>query len=79
MTALRAVDRYGVSRHGEQYRGWTAIEAGPSTAARAEAEALLARYGGEREALKATHPDRGGSEEAFRKVQDARRILGSVR
>lgn len=25
LTALRAVDRYGVSRRGEQYRGWTAI------------------------------------------------------
>lgn len=25
LEALRAVDRYGVSRRGEQYRGWTAI------------------------------------------------------
>lgn len=30
MTALRAVDRYGVSTRGEQYRGWAAIEAGPA-------------------------------------------------
>lgn len=28
--ALRSVDRHGVSRTGEQYRGWRAIEAGPS-------------------------------------------------
>ncbi len=28
LEALRAVDRYGVSRTGEQYRGWRAIEAG---------------------------------------------------
>jgi hypothetical protein len=27
--ALRAVDRHGVSRTGEQYRGWRAIDAGP--------------------------------------------------
>jgi hypothetical protein len=28
LQALRAVDRYGVSTRGEQYRGWTAIGAG---------------------------------------------------
>jgi hypothetical protein len=28
LEALRAVDRYGVSKRGEQYRGWTAITAG---------------------------------------------------
>lgn len=27
--ALRAVDRYGVTRRGEQYRGWTAIPSAP--------------------------------------------------
>ena len=27
LAALRAVDRYGVSKRGEQYRGWTAIAA----------------------------------------------------
>lgn len=27
LEALRSVDRWGVSRRGEQYRGWTAIEA----------------------------------------------------
>lgn len=75
MTALRAVDRYGVSSAGEQYRGWAAIEAAPSRSARAEAEAVLARCGGEREALKATHPDRGGDPAAFHRVQEARRVL----
>jgi hypothetical protein len=29
LQALRAVDRYGVSGSGEQYRGWTALEAEP--------------------------------------------------
>lgn len=28
LQALRAVDRYGVSKRGEQYRGWTALTAG---------------------------------------------------
>jgi hypothetical protein len=28
LEALRAVDRYGVSKRGEQYRGWAAITAG---------------------------------------------------
>ncbi len=28
LQALRAVDRYGVSKSGEQYRGWAAIESG---------------------------------------------------
>jgi hypothetical protein len=32
LEALRAVDRYGISGHGEQYTGWAQIEAGPSKA-----------------------------------------------
>lgn len=44
LEALRAVDRYGVSKSGEQYRGWSAL---PATAGefgmdRNEAAALLA-------------------------------------
>ena len=30
LEALRAVDRYGVSRRGEQYRGWNAIDSKPA-------------------------------------------------
>jgi hypothetical protein len=33
LEALRAVDRYGVSKRGEQYRGWTAITAGGGASA----------------------------------------------
>lgn len=29
LTALRAVDRYGITKSGEQYRGWQAIAAAP--------------------------------------------------
>lgn len=32
LEALRAVDRYGVSKRGEQYRGWTAITGGSGSA-----------------------------------------------
>ena len=50
MAALRAVDRYGVSKRGEQYRGWRQLTAGatapedaittPAAARRALAEVL---------------------------------------
>lgn len=44
LQALRAVDRYGVTRTGEQYRGWAQIEAGPAPVMSAdEAARLLAR------------------------------------
>lgn len=33
LKALRAVDRYGVTRSGEQYAGWRQIESGPATPA----------------------------------------------
>jgi hypothetical protein len=48
LEALRAVDRYGVSRTGEQYRGWRAITAGPAPAGRMsrdEAARFLAENG----------------------------------
>lgn len=32
LRALRAVDRYGVTRRGEQYKGWRQLEAGPAGA-----------------------------------------------
>ncbi len=75
MQALRAVDRYGVSTKGEQYRGWAAIE-GNGDAAKRAAQDLIASYGGLADALKATHPDRGGNAADFQRVQEARRVLG---
>lgn len=75
LESLRAVDRYGVNRRGEQYRGWVAIEAPKPADPRQAARDLIASYGGLAEALKATHPDRGGSAEDFIKVQEARRVL----
>jgi len=40
LEALRAVDRYGISKSGEQYRGWAAIEAGPAMSAEQAARVL---------------------------------------
>ncbi len=78
LQALRAVDRYGVTRRGQQYTGWLAIEARPDQAL-AEAVALLDSYGGERRALHATHPDTASAfdPEKFDAVQRARALLAS--
>lgn len=84
MKALRAVDRYGVSKRGEQYRGWMAItaEAGQydlsdTIVSHETAQALLDRWGGDvKRAIRETHPDVGGDEEEFRAVNKAREILG---
>lgn len=49
LEALRAVDRYGVTGSGEQYRGFTAIEAEPDTGAmtvQQAAEYIAAHAGG---------------------------------
>ncbi|MGH8575602.1 MAG: molecular chaperone DnaJ [Gammaproteobacteria bacterium] len=53
LVALRAVDRYGVSRRGEQYTGWKALPAGnggaPSHMTREAAIRCLARLAGQSE------------------------------
>lgn len=50
LSALRAVDRYGVTRRGEQYRGWQALGAGPRPVvpltAETAAQLLSAEAGG---------------------------------
>jgi len=88
---LRAVDRYGVTKRGEQYKGWTALpppaaNGAPTTVI--EALTVLAdaikrteRVSREnwpdiyRKAAMATHPDRGGTAEAFKRVQDTKEFL----
>ena len=48
LEALRAVDRYGVTRRGEQYAGWKAITAaGSGFADASEAERWMREYGAE--------------------------------
>lgn len=70
LEALRKVDRYGVSKRGEQYAGWKALPAPTSSADRGRR--LIEQHGGEKQALRATHPDHGGNPEDFHAVQAAR-------
>lgn len=74
LEALRAVDRYGISRRGEQYRGYRQIEAvaGPGLGQLERGRELIEKHGSVREALMATHPDRGGDAGDFAAVQAAR-------
>ena len=71
LEALRKVDRYGVTKHGEQYRGWVQLPRG----ADGEVERgtrLIREHGSITDALRATHPDHGGDPDDFRAVQAAR-------
>jgi hypothetical protein len=70
LEALRAVDRYGVTKRGEQYAGWKQLESGGPSGERGRE--LIRQHGGLKEALMATHPDHGGDPGDFADVQAAR-------
>ena len=91
---LRAVDRYGVTKTGEQYRGWSKLPPAGGTSSTMTAEAaaeVFRRMGGGdvseilvsraeanevyRRAVKAAHPDAGGSTGDFQLLQEARHAL----
>jgi hypothetical protein len=87
LAALRAVDRYGVTKHAEQYRGFKAIEAPGAQSGMnyIEAIAFIRNWGGAegtledayRKAARALHPDAAhGSHEQFTKLQQAREVAG---
>lgn len=74
LESLRRVDRYGITKRGEQYTGWREI---PQTTGTAlgdleRGRVLIAEFGSVRAAEKATHPDLGGDEDDFRAVQAAK-------
>lgn len=75
LEALRAVDRFGITRKGEQYAGWKQLPAGSPGPSIERGRELIAEYGGVREAIKATHPDHGGDREDFEAVQAAREAV----
>lgn len=73
LEALRAVDRYGVTKRGEQYTGWRQLTAGSGLTSKQQALEVIARLTGlpavlmpaddlvvaYRRALKKAHPDGG--------------------
>lgn len=94
LEALRRIDRYGVTRHNEQYAGWKRLEAAGATAGKFDkhsaaqfleqitgihASSILNSPPTRDEAVKVArmrmHPDRGGSNEGFHAVEDARKVL----
>lgn len=87
---LRAVDRYGVTKRGEQYRGWSQLPppmVTPPPMTVETTKAIFAAVAGGppltkanlpdayRRAVLVTHPDWGGSDVEFRKVQQAKEFL----
>ncbi|HLY12932.1 MAG TPA: hypothetical protein VKR24_01175 [Candidatus Limnocylindrales bacterium] len=63
LEALRAVDRYGITRKGEQYAGFAQLAAGGPDPERGRI--LVERAGSLREAQRRHHPDNGGLEADF--------------
>lgn len=90
LAALRAVDRYGVTRRGEQYAGWKALPA-PGTSAFATGDEALrwmreqaSRYDIDPAALprklyqqlaRRLHPDAGGDPAQWALLDAARQLL----
>ena len=59
LEALRKVERYGVSKRGQQYAGFALLAAGPSLETRGAQ--LVEEYGSIKKALQAVHPDTGSA------------------
>lgn len=88
LEALRKVERYGITKRGEQYKGWTQLPPGTVMGLpmdREEAARVLAdlAYGSPsapiedvdaayRNAVKHHHPDHGGDADLFRRATEAR-------
>lgn len=72
LESLRAVDRYGITRRGEQYAGFRELTAGTGDPSPSRGAQIIAERGGLTQALKATHPDHGGDSADFADVQAAR-------
>lgn len=72
LESLRRVDRYGITKHGEQYAGFRALPPGDVDLVQ-RGRRIIAEHGGDvRSALRATHPDAGGVADDFKAVQAAR-------
>lgn len=87
LEALRKVDRYGVTKHGEQYRGFLALETGGRSSVddavavlsvAAGIPALMVESGfpyAVRLAKRRSHPDAGGTTELWNEVAEAEGTL----
>lgn len=76
LEALRAVDRHGISKRGQQYAGFAQLSAGGPDAGRGKA--LVAQHGSMKAALLATHPDHNnGDSKEFMDVQAYRTQIQS--
>jgi hypothetical protein len=74
LEALRAVDRHGITRRGEQYAGFKALPSATSGPSVSRGRDLIREHGGLRAALRATHPDTGGDAADFQAVIAAKEI-----
>ena len=87
LEALRKVDRYGITKTGEQYTGWRQLTAGSGLTTVAKAKRLIKEWANldgvedmellVKKALTTSHPDHGGTDEAFQSVMDARKLLAT--
>jgi hypothetical protein len=91
LEALRKVDRYGVTKSGEQYKGWLALPPKPEEMSVDEAARYIAGHSGQstsfilaskdnleaayKTAARRLHPDAGGKQDDFVRLQQAVEIL----
>ena len=88
LEALRAIDRWGVSKRGEQYTGWKALPASAGVTFPSAGEALrwMRERAGEsgslrsarlvyRDLAKRLHPDAGGDPDEWERLSAAKLLL----
>lgn len=88
LTALRSIDRYGVSKHAEQYKGWARLPAAPKRMNAQEALDFVSIHAGltvrkdtwtlaYRDAAKKLHPDNQttGNHDQFVLLQQAAEVV----
>lgn len=75
LEALRAVERHGISQSGQQYAGFMQL---PASVAVERGRYLVAKAGSVKAALKAHHPDQGGTSDDLQAVQAYREVHGDT-
>lgn len=74
LESLRAVDRYGITKRGQQYAGFRELPSATSEPSADRGRELIREHGDVRAALRATHPDTGGDAADFAAVMRAREL-----